>query len=75
MSQQRTDYFRDLAQDAESISQEPQIVAALVLSDSLNGLRKALLDMSENVRVTSDVHADVAGSIETLVDIVERNLK
>ena len=75
MSQQRTEYFRDLAQDAESISQEPQVIAALVLSDSLNGLRKALLDMSENVRVSSEAHADVAGSVETLVDIVERNLK
>jgi hypothetical protein len=75
MSLQRTDYFRDLAQDAESISQEPQIIAALVLSDSLNGLRKALLDISENVRISSEAQADVAGSVEALMDIVERNLK
>lgn len=51
MSQQRTEYFEDLVTDAQNVSREPQIVAALVLSDSINGLRKAALDISESVRV------------------------
>jgi hypothetical protein len=50
MSQQRLDYFSDVLADAQKTTSEPEIAAALVLSDAINGLRKAVLDVSENVR-------------------------
>ena len=43
MSIQRAEYFKDLVSDAETVSLKPEVVAALVVSDSLNGVRKALL--------------------------------
>lgn len=49
MSLQRAEYFRDLYQDAVQASDDPTVIAAFVLSDSLNGLRKALLDVSCSV--------------------------
>ena len=49
MSIQRAEYFKDLVSDAETVSLKPEVVAALVVSDSLNGVRKALLDVSESI--------------------------
>lgn len=51
MSGQRRDYFRDLMSDCEAVCEEfniePEdraiVTAALITSDGLNGLRKALL--------------------------------
>ena len=51
MSAMRKEYFRDLLKDCQEICKEmgvePEdqgpVIAALVQSDSLNGLRKALL--------------------------------
>ena len=38
MSIQRSEYLRDLIEDAKTVTSEPSIVAAIVLSDSINGL-------------------------------------
>lgn len=51
MSGQRQDYFRDLLHDCEAVCEEFNIcaddralvVAALIVSDGANGVRKALL--------------------------------
>lgn len=51
MSGQRQDYFRDLLHDCEAVCEEFEVdpedkaivFAALIASDGLNGLRKALL--------------------------------
>ncbi len=64
MSIQRAEYFKDLVSDAETVSLKPEVVAALVVSDSLNGVRKALLDISESIRAAHAV-ADAQRLIET----------
>jgi hypothetical protein len=64
MSIQRAEYFKDLVSDAETVSLKPEVVAALVVSDSLNGVRKALLDISESIRV-AHAAADAQRLIET----------
>ena len=49
MSISRAEYFKDLLEDCEIAvhhyppDHRPLLIAALILSDSLNGLRKALL--------------------------------
>ena len=49
MSISRAEYFRDLLADCEIAVQDypedskPFLIAALILSDSLNGIRKTLL--------------------------------
>lgn len=51
MSGQRRDYFRDMLNDCEAVCEEfhidPEdralVTAALVMSDALNGIRKAVL--------------------------------
>lgn len=59
MSVARQEYFADLLSDAAHAVgldadherlKDPQVVAALILSDALNGLRKAVLDLSESAR-------------------------
>ncbi len=58
MSLQRIEYFRDLLADAcaalEETGVEPQdhalVLAALIESDAANGIRKALLDLTEATR-------------------------
>ena len=64
MSIQRAEYFKDLVSDAETVSLKPEVVAALVVSDSLNGVRKALLDVSESIRA-AHAAADTQRLIET----------
>lgn len=58
MSLARMEYFKDLLRDAvEAVGGEdkmlevPEVVAALILTDAINGHRKALLDISEAIRV------------------------
>ena len=58
MSLARMEYFKDLLRDAvEAVGGEdkmlkvPEVVAALILADAINGHRKALLDISEAIRV------------------------
>lgn len=49
MSLSRAEYFKDLLEDCEIAVQDypenskPLLIAALILSDSLNGIRKTLL--------------------------------
>lgn len=51
MSNMRQSYFKDILQDCQDVCRdmgvEPEdqgpVIAALILSDSLNGLRKALM--------------------------------
>lgn len=57
MSLARMEYFKDVLRDVtEAMGGEnkmldaPEVAAALVLSDALNGLRKAVLDLSESTR-------------------------
>lgn len=60
MSLQRQEYFEDLVNDAlvvlerrwpeHDVADQPEVVAALIVSDALNGMRKSLLDLSEAVR-------------------------
>lgn len=58
MSLARMEYFKDLLRDAsdavggeERMLEVPEVVAALILTDAINGHRKALLDISEAIRV------------------------
>lgn len=60
MSLQRQEYFEDLVNDAlvvlerrwpeHDVVDQPEVVAALIVSDALNGMRKSMLDLSEAVR-------------------------
>jgi len=60
VSLQRQEYFEDLINDAlvvlerrwpeHDVADQPEVVAALIVSDALNGMRKSLLDLSEAVR-------------------------
>jgi hypothetical protein len=52
MSIQRSEYFKDLVADAKTVSIDPEIVAALVTSDALNGIRKSVLDLADAIRTT-----------------------
>lgn len=58
MSASRIEYFVDLVDDAVYATRDldpeikPQAIAALIQSDAMNGLRKALLDVAEAVRRT-----------------------
>lgn len=50
MSIQRSEYFKDVVADAKTASQEPEVIAALVTSDALNGIRKSVLDLADAIR-------------------------
>jgi hypothetical protein len=60
VSLQRQEYFEDLVNDAlvvlerrwpeHDVVDQPEVVAALIVSDALNGMRKSMLDLSEAVR-------------------------
>jgi len=60
VSLQRQEYFEDLVNDAlvvlerrwpeHDVADQPEVVAALIVSDALNGMRKSMLDLSEAVR-------------------------
>lgn len=60
MSLARMEYFKDLLRDAvEAVGGEdrmlevPEVVAALIVTDAVNGHRKAVLDVAEAVRASS----------------------
>jgi hypothetical protein len=57
----RTEYARVLVEDAQVVSSDPIIIHAIVLIDALNGLRKALLDLSASNR-------QIANEISALAD-------
>ena len=46
----RRAYFQTLLRDAEDLSQDPNVIAALVVADALNGWRKALISLTEVVK-------------------------
>ena len=57
MSLARMEYFKDVLRDVteamggeDKMLDAPEVAAALVMSDALNGLRKAVLDLSESTR-------------------------
>ena len=58
----RTEYARGLVEDAQLVSTDPVVVHAIVLNDALNGIRKALLDLSESNRLIAD---ELGGLAET----------
>lgn len=58
----RTEYARGLVEDAQLVSMDPVVVHAIVLNDALNGIRKALLDLSESNRLIAD---ELGGLAET----------
>jgi len=41
----RQDYFHELVQDVRKVTPEPEMQAAMIIADGLNGVRKALLDL------------------------------
>lgn len=60
MSLARMEYFKDLLRDAvEAVGGEdrmlevPEIVAALIVTDAVNGHRKSVLEVAESVRVVA----------------------
>lgn len=60
MSLARMEYFKDLLRDAadavggeDKMVEVPEVVAALILTDAINGHRKSVLDLAEAVRVAS----------------------
>lgn len=58
MSKARMEYFEDLLRDVtdamggeDKLLEAPEVAAALILTDSINGHRKSVLDLAEAVRV------------------------
>ena len=57
MAAARAEYARDLVDDALDVSSEPVVIHAIVMNDALNGIRKALLDLSQaNRQIADEVH-------------------
>ena len=57
MATARAEYARDVIEDALLVTEDPILIHAIVLNDSLNGIRKALLDLSEaNRQIADEVH-------------------
>lgn len=57
MATARAEYARDLVEDALDVSSDPVVIHAIVMNDALNGIRKALLDLSEaNRQIADEVH-------------------
>ena len=50
----RSEYLRDLYEDAQVVTNNPEIISALILNDALNGCRKALLDIAETNRLSAN---------------------
>lgn len=46
----RQDYFNELMSDARGATDDEELQAALVIADGLNGVRKALLDINDQLR-------------------------
>lgn len=60
MSLARMEYFKDVLRDVQDalggedkMLDAPEIAAALILSDAVNGHRKSVLDLAEAVRVAT----------------------
>lgn len=68
MSLQRVEYWDDLITDAQQISSDAEVISALILADSYNGLRKALLDISEAVKHSSKTQTELIERLNALSD-------
>jgi hypothetical protein len=53
--QSRLNYFSDLLRDTQDSTDEPGLQAALIIGDGLNGIRKALLDLTEQQRKANNL--------------------
>ena len=58
----RSEYLRDLLEDAQIVSNNPEIISALILNDALNGIRKAVLDIAESNRSIANELGAIADS-------------
>ena len=56
----RTEYARDLVEDALLVTKDPHIVSAIVLNDALNGVRRAVLDLAETNRLIAEELGSIA---------------
>lgn len=56
----RSEYLRDLYEDAQVVSTNPEIISALILNDALNGIRKAMLDIAETNRLIAHELGSIA---------------
>ena len=56
----RTEYARDLVEDALLVTNDPHIVSAIVLNDALNGVRRAVLDLAETNRLIAEELGSIA---------------
>lgn len=46
----RQDYFQELIDDVSAVSKDSGIQSSLILADATNGVRKALLDVSDQLQ-------------------------
>jgi hypothetical protein len=75
MSLQRVDYLKDLIEDARRVSDDPQIISAIILSDALNGVRKGLLDIGSSLDgLTIDEYAahEIRDKVNRFLNCFER---
>ncbi len=72
MSQQRIDYFRDLATDFQATKLHKDLFLSFVLADSINGLRKALLEINDSLRESRHIQSRINQGLSDLHDALER---
>lgn len=53
--QTRLNYFKELLDDVEDSTTVSTVQAALIIGDGLNGVRKALLDLTEQQRKANNL--------------------
>lgn len=62
----RIDYIADLLNDAREITTEPNILAAIILADAVNGMRKAILALSDNTNLIARQHGCLVDTMKGL---------
>lgn len=75
MSLQRTEYLRDLISDAQTLTDDPQIIAAIVLGDCINGLRKSVLELANVQTRMADAQTRMAEELTVLTELAENNIR
>lgn len=68
MSLERFKYWEALVRDARSVHLKPEVIAALILSDAINGLRKAALDLSESDKQFTRAQLQLCKDLITLLN-------
>lgn len=66
MPNARTEYLRDLVEDALNVSEQSTIVSALVLNDALNGVRRAVLDLAQTNRLIANELGAIAEATKSI---------